>query len=33
VRSGGWVLKTMKGGKVAIRTNDLTGPFFQLTKG
>jgi hypothetical protein len=28
-----WVLKTVKGGKVAIRTNDVVGPYFKTHKG
>jgi hypothetical protein len=28
-----WMMKTVRGGKVAIRTNDIYGPFFLLTKG
>jgi hypothetical protein len=28
-----WVLKTVKGGKVAIRTNDVVGPYFKTQKG
>jgi hypothetical protein len=28
-----WVLKTVKGGKVAIRTNDVVGPYFRTHKG
>jgi hypothetical protein len=28
-----WVLKTMKGSKVAIRTNDVVGPYFKTHKG
>lgn len=28
-----WVMRTIRGGKVAIRTNDLTDPFFSTHKG
>ena len=28
-----WVLKTVKGGKVAIKTNDVVGPYFSTHKG
>lgn len=28
-----WVMRTVRGGKVAVRTNDLTGPFFSTHKG
>jgi hypothetical protein len=30
---GDWVMKTVKGGKVAIRTNGMTGPYFPTHKG
>jgi hypothetical protein len=30
---GDWVMKTVKGGKVAIRTNGMIGPFFPTHKG
>jgi hypothetical protein len=30
---GDWVMKTMKGGNVAIKTNDTIGPFFPTHKG
>jgi hypothetical protein len=30
---GDWVMKTVSGGKVVVRTNNLTGPFFSTHKG
>jgi hypothetical protein len=30
---GDWVMKTMRGGKVALRTNDKIDPFFPTYKG
>jgi hypothetical protein len=30
---GDWVMKTVRGGKVTIRTNDLTRPFFSTFMG
>jgi hypothetical protein len=30
---GDWVMKTVSGGKVAIRTNNLTSPFFSTHNG
>jgi hypothetical protein len=28
-----WVMKTIRGGKVAVRTNDCMGPYFSTRKG
>lgn len=30
---GDWVMKTVRGGKVAVRTNNIIGPFFSTHKG
>jgi hypothetical protein len=28
-----WVMRTVRGGKVAIKTNDIVGPYFTTHKG